>query len=261
MRHIILLGFLMLLPCGFAPPVAQKSLLTKLLDPKIVKKYLESYYVPKWKKPVIHDTAILLKEMQKFFQIKITGILDPETVEIMKQPRCGMPDVSEYSTFEGKPKWKKNSLTYRVINTTSDLSRKQVLSDTAKAFKLWSDVTPLKFTRTTGPADIEMFFASDEHGDSYPFDGKDGTLAHAYAPGEGLGGDAHFDNDEKWSSSNRGTNFFTVVAHEVGHSLGMDHSNVRGALMYPTYQYINKRNYRLPEDDKKGIQSLYGKRT
>ena len=55
-----------------------------------------------------------------------------------------------------------------------------------------------------------------------------------------------------------GTSLFAVAAHEFGHSLGLSHSSVRGALMYPWYQGITS-NYKLPEDDRNGIQQMYGK--
>lgn len=55
-----------------------------------------------------------------------------------------------------------------------------------------------------------------------------------------------------------GTSLFAVAAHEFGHSLGLSHSSVRGALMYPWYQGIQS-NFILPEDDRNGIQQMYGK--
>lgn len=57
-----------------------------------------------------------------------------------------------------------------------------------------------------------------------------------------------------------GTNLFNVAAHEIGHSLGLSHSNVETALMYPWYKEIeNGFDYELPDDDKQAIQYLYGK--
>lgn len=49
-----------------------------------------------------------------------------------------------------------------------------------------------------------------------------------------------------------------MAAHEFGHSLGLSHSSVKGALMFPWYQGIQP-NFVLPEDDRNGIQQMYGK--
>lgn len=49
-----------------------------------------------------------------------------------------------------------------------------------------------------------------------------------------------------------------MAAHEFGHSLGLGHSNVPGALMFPTYSFRDPGRFSLPSDDIRGIQSLYG---
>lgn len=55
-----------------------------------------------------------------------------------------------------------------------------------------------------------------------------------------------------------GINLFIVAAHELGHSLGLSHSNDPGALMFPTYSYTDPKEFLLPQDDIDGIQAIYG---
>ncbi|XP_007544154.1 matrix metalloproteinase-9-like [Poecilia formosa] len=379
--------------------------------------------------------AKALKMMQRQMGLKETGKLDKPTLNAMKRPRCGVPDVADYVVYGGVRKWDHNNITYKILNYSSDMDRTVIDDIVARAFKVWSDVTPLTFTRLLqGDADIMISFETADHGDPYPFDGKHGDLAHAFSPGVGIDGEAHFDNDEYWTLGkgnvvktyagnaggavchfpfafhgrsyttcitegvnnsipwcattadydtdkkyglcpsellltfdgnangapcvypfvfqgkmykscttdgridrkrwcattsnydtdkkygicpkrdtaviggtsdgdachfpfvfrgkeyhsctsdgfvgsklwcattdnfdrdkkfgycpNRGVSLFLVAAHEFGHSLGLDHSNIRGALMYPQYSYVE--DFSLDQDDIDGIQFLYGNKT
>ncbi|KAK9402466.1 stromelysin-1-like [Crotalus adamanteus] len=194
--------------------------------------------------------------MQDFLGLKVTGKLDASTMNAIKKPRCGIADIGEYNTFPGSPKWVKKELTYSILNYTPDMESRYVDYAIEKAWKVWSDVTPLTFTRVYGkPADIEISFVNGAHGDGFPFDGEGGNLAHAFSPA--FGGDAHFDEDEFWAKDLKGTNLFLVAAHEFGHSLGLQHSSNLGALMFPIYQPMDPKALRLHPDDIEGIQSLY----
>ncbi|MGH0159388.1 UNVERIFIED_CONTAM: hypothetical protein FKN15_037111 [Acipenser sinensis] len=51
--------------------------------------------------------------MQRFFRLNETGSLDNETIEVMKTPRCGIPDVHNYSPNGQQAKWHKNVISYR----------------------------------------------------------------------------------------------------------------------------------------------------
>ncbi|NXD10835.1 MMP7 protein, partial [Nothocercus nigrocapillus] len=258
MRYLLLCAAL-LLPRSSAFPMISKLQSQGSTDLKNIKTYLDEFF-PLLRKTDSQSLEDRIKTMQSFFHLTVTGTLNAETKRIINQPRCGVPDIANYNFFPGNPRWKSKFLTYRIVNYTPDLSRAKVNEAIRKAFMVWSDVTPLQFKRVSwGTADIMIAFARREHGDGIPFDGRGQVLAHAFAPGPGRGGDAHFDEDEIWSETNRGTNLFLVAAHELGHSLGLAHSNVLGALMYPTYSYTNPKTFQLSEDDKRAIQKLYGK--
>jgi hypothetical protein len=50
-----------------------------------------------------------------------------------------------------------------------------------------------------------------------------------------------------------------VATHELGHALGLSHSTVADATMYPSYSYCSQEFRTLAADDIAGVQSLYGK--
>jgi hypothetical protein len=59
----------------------------------------------------------------------------------------------------------------------------------------------------------------------------------------------------RWTTgSGSGYDVETVLLHEIGHSLGLDHSSVSGAVMEATYAGVRRS---LHEDDKRGVTYLY----
>ncbi|KAK1563453.1 hypothetical protein Q3G72_027777 [Acer saccharum] len=104
----------------------------------------------------------------------------------------------------------------------------------------------------------KMAMPRRDHGDGFPFDGPGRVLAHAFAPTDGR---LHYDADEQWAAGAApGSNSFdleTVALHEIGHLLGLGHSRVEGAIMYPSIS--NGVTKGLHQDDIRGIRVLYNK--
>ena len=97
-----------------------------------------------------------------------------------------------------------------------------------KAFKQWSDVTPLTFSEVTDPshgADIKIQFGRRKHNPKEPrlryFDGPGGDIAHAYLPNSNWGdldGDIHFDDEDMFTSDgNEGKRTFLKQLHFKTH--------------------------------------------
>lgn len=129
------------------------------------------------------------------------------------------------------------ALTYYVSGTPAGLDSQSVQTALETAFAAWSNVADISFqpTNVAGQRDsIDIRFRT--------LDGPGGVLAQAYFPDDvnpaRIAGDIEFDASESWEVGNAaGSAAFDLVivaVHEIGHALGLDHSNLLGSVMYPS---------------------------
>ncbi|CAL1391984.1 unnamed protein product [Linum trigynum] len=219
-----------------------------------------------------------LKTYQANYHLNVTGAMDSATVASMMTPRCGVADivngtnymqtrrrhgstgrlhaVSHYSFFRGNPRWRasKTRLSYQILPGTPE----EAVAPVARAFQTWAENTQFEFRRVGGDpgddtVDIRVGFYSGEHGDGFPFDGVGRSVAHAFAPEDGR---FHYDADESWGIRNpRAMDWETVALHEIGHLLGLDHSDVEEAIMFSIIRVGAVKG--LNADDIQGIRALY----
>lgn len=132
------------------------------------------------------------------------------------------------------------------------------------AFQAWENISGIKFVQVEDEGTPMNNFAANSNADiringGY-IDGSSGTLAYAFYPTSqpasneyDYAGNITFDSGEAtfWNYNS----FYIVAMHEIGHSIGIEHSSVFGSLMYPTY---NSSLTGLTSDDISAGRNIYG---
>ncbi|KAI3917822.1 hypothetical protein MKW92_028640 [Papaver armeniacum] len=248
-----------------------------------LKKYFHRFgYLPTTDTNFTDNFDEQLESAVTLYQSKLglpeTGRLDSATLSQVMSPRCGVPDQSHddhnkllttkhYSFLKGRPSWN-HSIVPLMLNYA--LSQERIIdyiniSDIRvaleRAFSTWSSVIPVDFTETQDyeHANITIGFYYGDHGDGDPF--HDRVLGHATGPGPGA--HLHFNAAKTWAvdfnseKSKDAYDLETTAVHEIGHLLGMDHSNISKAIMWP-YGGAREKHVDLSLDDVNGAQALYG---
>lgn len=128
----------------------------------------------------------------------------------------------------------------------------------------WAKYADLKFSEVKDAriADIVISFENPYHIEIDHALMDESVLAHAFYPSIAgrLAGDIHMNNRIKWDFDGivpkRGfMSFYRVFLHELGHALGIKHSNDKNSVMTDAY-HLN--SIHLTDDDIHAVQSLYG---
>lgn len=151
------------------------------------------------------------------------------------------------------------ALTYSLGPLGVRLPRETVKAEVGRALAEWSRQVAVTFSETslrTGTRNLDILFATGDHGDPYPFLSGSNVLGHTFYPAppnpEPIAGDVHLNDAFSWSVG--GTwDVFTVVLHELGHSLGIGHTDDPNSVMYPYY----RRATGLTATDVASIRQIY----
>ncbi|XP_011883627.1 PREDICTED: matrilysin-like, partial [Vollenhovia emeryi] len=205
---------------------------------------------------------------QEYYRLPVTGTVDNATLSLMSKPRCGLRDILHFGEGKVIPKWPKRHLTWNF-----HWANRAVLDTTQAAFDLWQKHSSLTFERAVENPNILISLRKGHHmfldrrnGElcSSALDGPGGTLAHAFYPNGApdFTSEVHVDKTEQWyiyldvGPQNK-YNLLYVLTHEIGHSLGLDHSHDTTSIMY---SFIPDSTFpvTLNTEDIINIQNLYG---
>ena len=211
--------------------------------------------------PAVTTVSAAIRKLQSRYNLRETGKINAELMAFLDQPYCDVPDPpGPAAMVSGGVPWRDPHVTFQYMTWPTALTRADVRGALRVAFDTWEAVCAVRFSEVTTQGDMRIVFAAGAHGDGWPFDGPGHILAHAFYPdwADNLRGDLHIDTSEPWVIDAQAPldarDLVTTAIHEVGHSIGLPHSNVPESVMWPNYTGPQRTLHRSDIDL---AQSLY----
>ncbi|KAK6534450.1 hypothetical protein TWF281_005775 [Arthrobotrys megalospora] len=192
-----------------------------------------------------------LAKFQKQMNIPQSGVFDVETAKFFNKPHCHNHDRAG-TLLKGANHRDRKEITYCFNEYSAQLSVDVIRDSFMLAFISWGIHCPIPITFVEvaphpGKGDIRIRWASrggsDEHGLVF-VDYHSQDDGNAKAPIE-----MYFDEDTEWTEAI----LRDTVIHQVGHILGLGHSEEQLAVMSPMYAHQPELHF----EDIKAIRLRY----
>lgn len=211
------------------------------------------------------------KYIKKYAEKYKYELLKPYTPEERQKRSIIANVVVKNNSLSGEPVWDgqkftKDYIRWRMLRDgfSTRIPVEEQRASLRLAFRMWSEVIPIIFeedvTGDINRVDIEIAFGRGSHQNcGRKFDGHGGEIAHSWS-----GRNVHFDDEEDYKSidtiSKDGIYLLRVAVHEIGHVLGLAHTDKSYSIMYAIYHQnvVPQAGFELGWEDRKSVQKIYG---
>jgi peptidoglycan hydrolase-like protein with peptidoglycan-binding domain len=233
---------------------------------------------PRWKPIVprppsnamVYDehTAEAVRALQANMGLTPTGVVDQKTEALTYKPRCGVPDRAPSDSsdkfsllsYQSPSKWQNpRNIQYSIVPSglPPGVSLQSATTAASNAAYAWSTGTNLFVA--SGRSDINISFTyngcggGDNVACATPHFDSNGYITS----GTTIVVNTTYSFSASTPTPSGATDLQTVLAHELGHALGLDHSAFSGAIMYPGFPTGTETRV-LSIDDHVARGALYG---